>query len=466
MPVSLCWNRMCDDCALRRNSRPDRRDAGCSWSLPESCCKDDDELMHRNGEVRTCQKLEVGKRSPDISFLRGPAWQLGWKGALLGPECPPSRVDCPLRLPRKNHALCSMAAACFAVASWHTLESSVDRLARHALLVAALLRRAVDATAVAEVELAVALRVGQTGDGSRGGEVGVAERLVGRDALCGVELEQLVEQVDGQRMRLGEHVLEGHSGHAWERSDLDLGRVVHQSLHGGVVGRAEDAQDLVELVVVVAAAEERQTRNHLGHDATGTPDIDRGRVGSRAKQNVGRTVPERHDLVGECVDRDAEGTRKTKVGELEFAALVDEKVLRLEIAVQHAVLVAEGGALEQLEHEGAHGDRIERTAVAMDLHVLLEVLLHELEDEHQLGLGVDDVVESHDVGVAQLLHERDLTDRRRRRALLGIEVDLLERDDLIVEPRAPFVHGGVCALAELLELDVVHAEVSSPRSTG
>lgn len=48
-----------------------------------------------------CQKLEVGKRSPDISFLRGPAWQLGWEGALLGPEWPPSRVDCPLRVPKK-----------------------------------------------------------------------------------------------------------------------------------------------------------------------------------------------------------------------------------------------------------------------------------------------------------------------------------------------------------------------------
>lgn len=47
-----------------------------------------------------------------------------------------------------------------------------------------------------------------------------------------------------------------------------------------------------------------------------------------------------------------------------------------------------------------------------------------------MPLGVDDVKQPHDVGVAHLLEQRDLADGRRRDALvLGLEPDLLQGDD-------------------------------------
>lgn len=55
-------------------------------------------------------------------------------------------------------------------------------------------------------------------------------------------------------------------------------------------------------------------------------------------------------------------------------------------------------------HEGLDGDGVERSAVASRVHVSLQIRVHVLENEHELALGVDDIVEGEDVGVLQLLH--------------------------------------------------------------
>ena len=47
-------------------------------------------------------------------------------------------------------------------------------------------------------------------------------------------------------------------------------------------------------------------------------------------------------------DGNAERAREPEVGELDDAVAVDEQVLRLEVAVQHAPLVAEENRLEDL----------------------------------------------------------------------------------------------------------------------
>lgn len=59
-------------------------------------------------------------------------------------------------------------------------------------------------------------------------------------------------------------------------------------------------------------------------------------------------------LVGVCANRDVEGTSQAEVGELQVAALVYQDVLRLQIAVQDAVRVAEGDAPKQLVYVGLH----------------------------------------------------------------------------------------------------------------
>ena len=65
--------------------------------------------------------------------------------------------------------------------------------------------------------------------------------------------------------------------------------------------------------------------------------------------------PERDDLVRVRAHGDAERAREPKVGELELALAVDEQVLRLEVAVQHAVEVAVRDAVEQLGGGGERG---------------------------------------------------------------------------------------------------------------
>ena len=54
--------------------------------------------------------------------------------------------------------------------------------------------------------------------------------------------------------------------------------------------------------------------------------------------------------------RDAKGAREAEVGELELAVLVNEQVLRLQVAVQHPPVMAEGHPAQQLPRgEGGEG---------------------------------------------------------------------------------------------------------------
>ena len=89
---------------------------------------------------------------------------------------------------------------------------------------------------------------------------------------------------------------------------------------------------------------------------------------------------------------------------------------------------------EKLVHETLHRRSIQSASFAVRVHVFLEILLTILEYEDKLGFGVDDIVQAHDVYVHELFHERDLPDGRGRGSLLGIEVDLLQGDDLIRSP--------------------------------
>jgi len=96
--------------------------------------------------------------------------------------------------------------------------------------------------------------------------------------------------------------------------------------------------------------------------------------------------------------------------------------------VQDAVVVAKGYSAQQLVHERLDGGGIQGATVATGIHVPLEVLVHELKDEHELVLGVDDIVEQDNVLVLQLLHEGYLADGGGGRALFRVEVDFLEGD--------------------------------------
>jgi len=102
--------------------------------------------------------------------------------------------------------------------------------------------------------------------------------------------------------------------------------------------------------------------------------------------------------------------------------------------MENLILMAEGCALEQLEHEAAYGHLIQCAAVSVLIHVLLEILFTKFENENQFRLSVNDVVESNDVDMTQLLHERNFADGGGRGAFFCIEVNLLQGDDFVSRP--------------------------------
>ena len=260
--------------------------------------------------------------------------------------------------------------------------------------------------------------------------------------------------------------MRGVCGWVFGREGRDWGRGDGGRKEGRKADVPEDLEDLVDLRV---AGEQRLARAHLREDAADGPHVHAGRVLAAAEQDLGRAVPQRDDLVGVRPQRDAKGSREAEVRKLEVPVAVDQQVLRLQVAVQHAVAVAVAHALAQLAHElldhgvaeaqaaevGARalGQRLAAPAVAdrQRLHVLLQVEVEELEDEVQLvAVGVHDVEQPHDVRVVHLLQQRDLADRRRRHALvLGLEPDLLEcHDASAVQQVARLVDHAVCACGE------------------
>ena len=102
---------------------------------------------------------------------------------------------------------------------------------------------------------------------------------------------------------------------------------------GTLAGGAHDAEDLLQLVFVGGAGEEGTTGVHFGHDAAGGPDVDGGVVGAGAEKDVGSSIPESYDFVGEGIDGDAKCSGQTKICQFELAFVVDQKVLGFEISM-------------------------------------------------------------------------------------------------------------------------------------
>mmetsp|Transcript_25471 Transcript_25471/g.78404 ORF Transcript_25471/g.78404 Transcript_25471/m.78404 type:complete len:353 (-) Transcript_25471:83-1141(-) len=302
--------------------------------------------------------------------------------------------------------------------------------------------------------------VGATRRRRRPEEVVVVEGVVGGDAGGGGVEEHEVEEIQGGGfgVELEEGAVEAQ-GVPLGEDGFEVGEA-RDAGPRGLVGRAEDAEDSEQLVDFGIAREERATRSHFSEDAADGPEVDRRGVVLAAEQDLGGAVPERDDFVGVgALARGREGAGEAEVGEFEGAvATIEEEILRLEVSVEDASLVAIRDAAEHLE-EKAHGLRRLQAAPrlpARRVHVMLEILVQELEGQVQLGVRVHDVVQRHDVRVRELLQQRNLPDRRRRHALLLVrKPDLLQRQDLL-RPHVPhFVHHPVRPLPHLLHLLVL-----------
>ena len=86
---------------------------------------------------------------------------------------------------------------------------------------------------------------------------------------------------------------------------------------------ASDLEYLCQLVQVVLACEKRRAIHDFCEDAPDGPDINRGRVILRAKQNVRRSIPQSHDLMSKVLNWDTESTGETEISQFEQAFAID-----------------------------------------------------------------------------------------------------------------------------------------------
>ena len=195
------------------------------------------------------------------------------------------------------------------------------------------------------------------------------QRLLHRDALARVEHQHALNQVDGQRVRLGVEAREGHAGGVGQGADVAARLLAGDEVQVVLVGRADEVDDELELVDVVLAGEQRLAAQQLREDAAHGPHVDGEGVLVAGEQQLGRAVPPRDDVLGHEALLGA-GAREAKVADLEVAARVEQQVGRLEVAVQHVGRVDVLEAAQELtvgegegrarEERGSQGGRKKR----------------------------------------------------------------------------------------------------------
>mmetsp|Transcript_14072 Transcript_14072/g.35873 ORF Transcript_14072/g.35873 Transcript_14072/m.35873 type:complete len:239 (+) Transcript_14072:32-748(+) len=166
------------------------------------------------------------------------------------------------------------------------------------------------------------------------------------------------------------------------------------ALHPRRPPHLKNRQHLLDLAL---PGKHRRPRHHLGQNRADGPHVDGGCVVLRAEEDFRGPVPQRDDLVCVLRDGDGEDAAEAEVCDLDGAGGdVDEEVLGLEVAVHDGVGVAVAEPEEDLEAEVLGGGGVEGLALAEGgVHVLLEVVVEEFEDEVEEGLsgaafGVDD----------------------------------------------------------------------------
>ena len=106
----------------------------------------------------------------------------------------------------------------------------------------------------------------------------VRERLLACKATRRVECEHASEEVECLGIRVAVHSREGHARANGQRADVLLRTRRANAAQCILGGRAEALEDLVELVDVVAALEDRLAAKQLREDAPNRPHIDARRL--------------------------------------------------------------------------------------------------------------------------------------------------------------------------------------------
>lgn len=141
---------------------------------------------------------------------------------------------------------------------------------------------------------------------------------------------------------------------------------------------------------------------------------------SRTEEDFRRAIPESNNLVRVALKRYGEGAAEAEIGDLENPSfLVEQKVLRLEIAVEDAVGVAVGHPFKKLVQKALNQRRRKRAGIgafAVRIDEFFEICVEVLEDEVKdgfalLGVHVFDAEEADDVErLREHLEEGDLAE--------------------------------------------------------
>ena len=192
-------------------------------------------------------------------------------------------------------------------------------------------------------------------------QVGVQHCFFCCDTFCRVALQHFLDQVKALLVKSWNQLRQGLL-----LEHLAILRVERQLCQANPVfwvGSASYLEDFLQLVSLVLAGKKRFTADDLSENASDGPDVDGGGVVLGAHQDIGRTVPQSHDLVRKVLHWDSEGTRQTEIGQLQHALSIDEQVLWLQVTMKHLVLMALCNSIEQLVQE-----RLNKIKVCQTLH--------------------------------------------------------------------------------------------------
>mmetsp|Transcript_359 Transcript_359/g.1242 ORF Transcript_359/g.1242 Transcript_359/m.1242 type:complete len:213 (-) Transcript_359:323-961(-) len=167
-------------------------------------------------------------------------------------------------------------------------------------------------------------------------------------------------------------------------------------------GGAKLAENLVELVDLGVSGEQGRSAGELGEDATGGPDVNDVEVVLCAEQELWSSVPQRDHLVGvELLVGGLRGARQPKVSQLDEAGVIDEHVLRLQVAVQDPPGVAKRQAAQYLE-QAALDEGGWHAAAELGVEARLEVVVKVLEHQVDARRHRHKFTHAHNVDMVQV----------------------------------------------------------------
>ena len=170
------------------------------------------------------------------------------------------------------------------------------------------------------------------------------QHLLRANPLPRIELQHRHQQVDAQRPSRTKHPRKVRS--VAQRHD--------QVARGGHIPvqrrdtrpilfrrRADSPADELYLVDVGVAGHEGRAQDEFGKDGAHGPDVHGAGVVAGLVEELGRAVPARDDVVRHGQVRVRKGAGEPEVGQLDGPVAGDEQVVRLDVAVQDVVGVAE-----------------------------------------------------------------------------------------------------------------------------